>query len=114
MQNAPEFTHKQGLAVGLCILAFGAGLLLVGGDQWFDPGIIAVTAVGTTAFVQRRLLRRRWFMIFLAAMVMLHLGLVLAFPVDLARSEFKLWAIADTVGVLGLSFGLERLMAPRV
>lgn len=110
-QKAPEFTHKQGLAVGLSTLIFGAALLLLGGDRWFDVGIIAFTAIAATIFIQRRLLRRFWFMLFLVVMVLMHLALVLAFPINLDRSGFKLLAVADFVCVLGLALGLERLMA---
>ena len=110
-EDSAEFTHEQGLAVGCVTVLFGAGLLLFGGEQWAEPGTIAFGAIAATMFIQRRLLRRPWFIAFLSLMVIAHLGLVLAFPVtDLSRGEFKAFAFADMVGVLALAFGLEKLM----
>jgi hypothetical protein len=113
-EDEPEFTHKQGLAVGCVTVLFGGSLILFGGEQWFQPGIIAFGAIATTLFIQRRLLRRPWFMAFVALMVIAHLGLVLAFPAtDLSREEVNALAFADIVGVLALAFGLEKLMLRR-
>ena len=112
--DRPEFTHEQGLAVAGTALMLGAGLLFFSGDRWFELGIIAFGAIAATVFVQRHLLRRVWFLTFLAVMVVAHLGLVLAFPfTDLDRSSFKLVALADVLGVLGLGFGLEKLASLR-
>ena len=112
-EKAPESTHKQALAIIATAALLGAGLLYLGGDQWFQLALIGYAAVATTVVVYRDLLRQVWFKVFVAAMVLLHLGLVLVFPADLNRSEFKLLAIADVVGVLGLACALNKLMARR-
>ena len=113
VEEGLESTHKQALAIVATAALLGAGLLLVGGDQWFQVALIGYTAVATTVVVYRDLLRRVWFKVFLAAMVLLHLGFVLVFPEDLDRSEFKLLLIADVVGVLGLACALNKLMSRR-
>lgn len=113
-EDEVEFTHEQGLAVGCTTMLFGGALLLCGGEKWAQPGIIAFGAIAATAFIQRRLLKRTWFIAFLVLMVIAQLGLVLAFPeTDLSHGEFKLLALADLVGVLALAFGLEKVMLRR-
>lgn len=112
-EEAPEFTHEQGLAVGGLALLFGIVLLFVG-EQWAELGTIALGAIATTVFIQRHLLRHWWFLTFIAVMVIAHLGLVLALPwTDLERGSFKLVALGDVVGVLGLAFSLEKLASLR-
>lgn len=89
-------------------------LLWFGGEQWFELGIIAFSAMASTVFIQRRLLRRKWFIAFVALMVIAHITPVLSFPEpDLSRGEFKALALTDVVAVLALAFGLEKLMLNR-
>ena len=109
-EDEPEFTHQQGLAIGGLALLVGVGLMFFG-ERWAELGTIAFAAVAVTVFIQRRLLRRPWFLAFVALMVIAQLSLVLAFPwADLDRSEFKIFALADMLVVLGLSFALEKLV----
>lgn len=108
-----EFTYEQGLGVGCATLLLFGSLLLLGGREYAVTGAIAFGAIASTVFIQRRLLRRPWFIVFVAVMVIAHTGLVLAFPGfdrDLQRGGVKLIALADIVGVLVLAYGLQKLM----
>jgi len=107
-----EFTHAQGLAVGCLGMLFGIGLIYFGAERWFTFGVLAFMTIGGTVFIQRRLLRRPWFLTFVAIMVIGHLAFVLAFPdAALERSEARMLAAADIGGLIALSFGLEKLMS---
>ena len=110
--QGPEFTHRQGLGVGAIAALFGGSLIVLGGDEWFQLGVISLSAVATTAFIQRHLARTPWFLAFLGLMIVAHLGVVLAYPApDLSRGAFGLLALADVIAVLALAMGLEKIVA---
>ena len=92
----------------------GVDLLFFGGSQWPDLAVIASLAIASTLFVHCDLIRRPWYLTFLAVMAIAHLGLVLAFPgAAFNRSELGLFTAADVLGVLGLAFGLEEFVSLR-
>jgi hypothetical protein len=112
-QEEPEVTHKHALAIGAASGLFGVVLSLLGGDEWFQLGLIGFGAVATTVVIYRDLLRQVWFKTFVAAMVLLQLGLGLLLPAHLERTEFKLLATADVIAVLCLAAALRKLMSRR-
>jgi hypothetical protein len=112
--QGPEFTHRQGLGVVAVAALFGGSLIAFGGDEWFQLGVISLSAVAATALIQRHLVRKPWFLAFLALMIAAHLGAVLAYPApDLSRGAFGLLALADLIAVLALAMGLEKIVAGR-
>ena len=110
--RGPEFTHRQGLRVGAVAALAGASIISLGGDEWFQLGVISLGAVATTAVIQRHLVRKPWFLAFLGLMIAAHLGVVLAYPAPaLSRGAFGLLALADVIAVLALAMGLEKMLA---
>ena len=89
-------------------------LLFFGGGQSADLAVIAFLAIASTVFVHCNLLRRPWFRTFLAVTAVAHLGVVTAFlGPDLDSSDFRLVASMDVLAVIGLAFGLEKLVSLR-
>ena len=112
--QGPEFTHRQGLGVGAVVAVIGGSLIALGGDDWFQLGVISLGAVATTTFVQRHLIRTPWFLAFLGVMIAAHLAVVLGHPApNLSRGAFGLLALADVIAVLAISMSLEKMLADR-
>lgn len=92
----------------------GVDLVLFPSGQLADLAVIAFLAMASTVFVHFNLVRRAWFLTFVAVATAAHLGLVIAFPdADFGVSDFKLLASADVLGVVSLVFGLEKLLSLR-
>ena len=79
-----------------------------------DLAVIAFFAIAATMFVHCNLMRRTWFLGFLAVAAAVHLALVMMFPgMDLDPVQFKLFAFTDVLAVIGLVFVVEKLLSLR-
>ena len=88
--------------------------LLSFGNAAPDRAVIAFFAIAATLFVHCNLMRRTWFIGFLAAAAAAHLALVMMFPsVDLDPVQFKMFAFSDVLAVIGLVFVVEKLLSLR-
>lgn len=89
-------------------------LSFFGGPRSADLEVIALLAIASTVFVHCNLLRRTWFLAFLAVAAVIQLCLVIAFlGIDLDRREFRLFASTDVLAFVGLAFCLEKLVSLR-
>jgi hypothetical protein len=110
----PEFTHNQGLVVGLAGMVLFFGLLFFVEDHQAELGFGAFVAIVSTIVIRRDLVRRRWFQLFIAAVALAHVGLFLLNPgSDFSRGGFKLFVLCEVVLVLGAAFALEWLVSSR-
>lgn len=88
--------------------------LLFFGDQAPGLAVIPFLAIAATLFVHCNLMRRPWFLTFLAVTAATHLAVVIMFPgAHLDPNQFKLFAVSDTLAVISLAFCVEKLVALR-
>ena len=88
--------------------------LLTFGNAAPDLAVIAFFAIAATLFVHCNLMRRTWFLGFLAVAAAVHLAVVMMFPgADLDPVQFKMFAFSDVLAVIGLVFVVEKLLSLR-
>ena len=107
----PEFTYKQGAAVGLAGASLFFALIYFDQGQRAHMALSGLIALLSTLVIRRDLIRRRWFQYYFALMAITHLALVILIPpTGFDKSGFKLFVLGDILIVLASAFALEKLI----
>ena len=106
----PEFTHNEGLMVGLAALPIFVGFLYFD-ESHAELAVAAFMAVAATVVIRRDLIRQRWFQLVVVVVAAAHLALILVSPGhEFSRGEIGLFVLADLLLVLGVVYLTERIL----